>query len=392
MILLEYFLLILALTLLLPVLFFLLQILAAIFITKSTIQVQTSQKLARPTIAILMPAHNEALVISESLQSIMPQLAIDDQLLVVADNCNDNTAQLAIKFGAKVIERSHLTHLGKGYALDFGLQHLKKQPPQIVLIIDADCIVSADAIEKMAFACIKLQRPIQALYLMHAQPNASLKERIAQFAWIVKNKVRPMGLNALGMPCQLMGTGMAFLWNDIIQSNLASGHIVEDMKLGIDLMRAHKAPFFLSTALVSSMFPPTIETTNTQRTRWEHGHLSVMVNEVPSLLVEAIKTKNKQMLAMACDLTIPPLAVLSLLCAACFLLNFLINSQPTMLIASILLLIMLSAVMLAWLFFGRAVISFKQLCYAPIYAFVKIPIYIKFFINRQVKWVRSKRD
>ncbi len=375
--------------LLLPVLFFLIQTLAAIFLVKSS---KSTQSLTRPVLTVLMPAHNEALVITEAIQSILPQLAISDRLLVVADNCNDGTAAIAKNLGADVIERSHEKKRAKGYALDFGLQYLKHNPPKIVVIVDADCIVELGVLDKLACACQANQRPVQALYLMQSQSNPSLKARIAQFAWVVKNKVRPLGLKALGMPCQLMGTGMAFLWDDIIQSNLASGHIVEDMKLGVDLTRARKAPFFLPDALVTSVFPPTVAGTNSQRARWEHGHLSVIIYEVPSLFYEAIKTKNSQMLALACDLLIPPLAVLSLLCAACFLLSLLLTSQPALLIASILLITMAGAVMLAWSSFGRDIISFKQLCYAPIYAFFKIPLYIKFFINRQVEWVRSKRD
>jgi cellulose synthase/poly-beta-1,6-N-acetylglucosamine synthase-like glycosyltransferase len=378
--------------LLLPVLFFLLQILAAVFLVKPSQQPSSDQPITRPRIAVLMPAHNESLVITETIRSIMPQLAESDQLIVVADNCNDETAVIAKKFGTTVLERNHETERGKGYALDFGMQFLKNNPPQIVIVIDADCIVAAGSIEKLTLACQANQRPVQALYLMQSQPNPSLKERIAQFAWVVKNKVRPLGLNALGMPCQLMGTGMAFLWNDIIQSNLASGHIVEDMKLGVDLTRSRKAPLFLPGALVTSVFPPTTTATNSQRTRWEHGHLSVIVNEVPSLFFEAIKTKNGAMLALACDLLILPLAALSLLSTACLLLSFLLSSQPALVLASIILLALVSAILLAWHGFGRDTISFKQLCYAPIYAVIKIPLYLKFFINRQVEWVRSKRD
>lgn len=376
--------------LLFPVLFFLLQIISAIFFTKPSAFLESHQ--IHPSIAVLMPAHDESLVIAETIHSIMPQLLDGDQLLVVADNCEDETAAIAKFLGANVIERSHETKRSKGFALDFGLQHLKKNPPNIVVIIDADCIVSPGSIGKLALACQEYQRPIQALYLMKTQASPSLKERVSQFAWVVKNKVRPLGLKALGMPCQLMGTGMAFLWSDIIQSNLASGHIVEDMKLGVDLTRAHKAPIFLPNALVMSVFPPTTVATNSQRTRWEHGHLSVILSEVPSLLTEAIKSRNGQMLALACDLLIPPLAVLSLLCAACFLLATILASQPALTIATILLFSMFCAVILAWTFFGRDIISFKQLCYAPIYALIKIPLYIKFFVNRQVEWVRSKRD
>ena len=374
----------------LPVLVFLLQVLAAIFLAKpSTLNLQAD---SRPIISVLMPAHNESLVIAQTIQSIMPQLSSQDQLLVVADNCEDDTATIARNLGATVIERTNLHARGKGYALDYGLQHLKAHPPQIVLIIDADCLVENDAINQLAIACVAYQRPIQALYLMQSQPNPSLKARIAEFAWLVKNKVRPLGFKALGLPCQLMGTGMAFLWADIVKVDLASGHIVEDMKLGVDFSRMNKAPVFLPQALVTSVFPPTAEATNTQRTRWEHGHLSMILTEAPRLFFEAIKTKNRQMLGLALDLIVPPLVALTLSCVALLIVSFLFSIQLALVLSTIVLFALTSAVLLAWGFFGRHIISFKQLCYAPIYALVKIPLYIKFFFNRQVEWVRSKRD
>ncbi len=381
---------VLAVALMIPLLFLLLQILSAILLAKSSITVIHDEK--KPVVAVLMPAHNESLVITQAIQSILPQLSTENQLLVVADNCNDDTALIARKLGAKVIERTNQLQRGKGYALDFGLQHLKNNPPEVVLIIDADCIISNGTIDKLARACIDNQRPIQALYLMESQPNPSLKARMAAFAWIVKNKVRPLGSKALDLPCQLMGTGMAFLWDDIIKSNLASGHIVEDMKLGVDLTRLNKPPLFLAEALVTSVFPPTAEATNTQRARWEHGHLSVILNEAPSLLIESIKTMNGQMLGLTCDLIVPPLAVLTLMCVGLFACSFVLSIQPALFITSILLIALSSAVLLAWASFGREIISLKQLCYAPVYALVKIPLYIKFFLNRQVEWVRSKRN
>lgn len=390
MIVINLILLMVAVALMLPVLFLLLQVLAAILLVKPPLV--TLQNTTRPSVAVLMPAHNESLVIAQTVQSVLLQLSSHDQLLVVADNCNDDTATIARNLGANVIERANLNERGKGYALDYGIQFLKSKPPQIILIIDADCIVADGAIDALARACHANQRPIQALYLMQPQPNPSLKARVAAFAWLVKNKVRPLGLKMLGMPCQLMGTGMAFMWQDIAEINLASGHIVEDMKLGVDLTRINKSPLFLPKALVTSVFPPSDEATNTQRARWEHGHLSVIINEVPSLLIEAVKSRNGQMLALACDLLVPPLAVLCLLIVALFMLCFALSIQPALLVATISLVALTSAVLLAWLFFGRALISFKQLCFAPMYALIKIPLYIKFFVNRQVDWVRSKRN
>ncbi len=380
----------LGLVLAIPVLFLTIQVIAAIFLHKSS---NASLKNgARPKVVVLIPAHNESIVIAETIKSILPQLLNEDRLVVVADNCIDDTALIAKNLGADVIERTSQSDRGKGFALDFGLQHVRNKPTDVVVIIDADCRVFPNSIENLAYACVKYQRPIQSLNLMFAGPNPTLKAMVAQFAWLVKNKVRPLGLKALGMPCQLMGTGMAFLWDDIIYSKLASGHIVEDMKLGIDFARARKAPMFLQEALVTSVFPLTVEATKSQRTRWEHGHLSVIFNEVPSLLIDAIKTKNIELTVLACDLLIPPLAVLSILCLGFFMMSLLLLNQLAIIFALILILILLGAVFLAWNWFGRDTISFKQLCYAPIYALRKIPLYIKYFINRQVEWVRSKRD
>jgi glycosyltransferase involved in cell wall biosynthesis len=374
----------------LPVCILFLQVTAAFYYKKSQLQITSNQD--RPSIAILMPAHNEALVIAESIKSIRSQLQPQDRLIVIADNCTDETAAIVTNCGATVIERFNQQARGKGYALDFGLQYLKQDAPTVVMIVDADCIVQENAIALLASACVQSQRPMQALYLMETQPNPSLKARIASFAWQVKNKVRPLGFKSLGLPCQLMGTGMAFLWSDISRVSLASGHIVEDMKLGTDLARLNKAPLFLHEALVTSVFPPSEAATNTQRARWEHGHLSVILNEVPKLVLGAIKNRNSQMLGMACDLLIPPLAMLTLMCLAVFVGAVLFANKLTVVFAICLLGCLLTSVLLAWMKFGREIISFKQLCYAPIYALVKVPLYLKFFMNRQVEWVRSKRD
>lgn len=347
---------------------------------------------ARPSISILMPAHNESLVIERSIQSLIPQLQPQDRLLVIADNCTDNTANLAKELGVDVIERFNQNLRGKGYALDFGLQYIKNDNSEVLIIIDADCTVQEHTIDLLVLACIKSKRPVQALYLMESQPEPSLKSRIASFAWVVKNKVRPLGLKAMSLPCQLMGTGMAFLRDDIYKVNLASGNIVEDMKLGLDLTRINKAPLFLDQAVVTSIFPPSEEASTTQRARWEHGHLGVILSESPKLIFESVRSANLKMFALTCDLLVPPLALLTLMCLIFFVLSIIFANKLIIIFSITLLLSMFISVFLAWVKFGRSIISFKQLCYAPIYVLVKIPLYIKFFINRQVDWVRSKRD
>ncbi|MGB4813105.1 MAG: glycosyltransferase family 2 protein [Methylophilaceae bacterium] len=392
MIIVEIFLSVMIGVLLIPVLVLFKQVLFAVLFKVKPKQLDAK----RPSIAVIMPAHNESLLIQSTVASVLPQLTKHDRLVVVADNCTDDTAKLGRIAGAEVVERFSQDERGKGYALDFGVRHCTDNPPEVIIIIDADCQVGSDALSKLAKACVQYDRPVQALYLMKSPVGASLKTKIAEFAWLVKNLVRPSGYAVLGLPCQLMGTGMAFTWQSLSKANLASGHIVEDLKLGIDYCIAGKPPLFLPEAMVTSEFPVSNEGLSGQRTRWEHGHLGVILSEAPSLFVQAVSKANLSLLSLAFDLIVPPLALLLLLIVSSVGiagLFYVISELITpLLIAGAGMLLLGLAVMLAWAVFGRKVISLASLCYAPIYALSKIPVYLKFLIKRQVSWVRSKRD
>ncbi|BBH45963.1 glycosyltransferase family 2 protein [Pseudomonas sp. KU43P] len=350
----------------------------------------------RPRVAVLVPAHNEASGIVATVQGIQRQLLEGDRLLVVADNCSDQTAALARGAGAEVVERQHGHLRGKGYALDCGVRHLAEAPPEVVVIIDADCQVSPGSIEHLAQRCIEAAGPVQGLDLMCAPPGAGLKILIAEFAWRVKNLVRPLGSARAGLPCQLMGTGMAIGWQDIAAANLATGHLVEDLKLGLDFCRAGKPPLFCPQAQVTSLFPTSQEGLSGQRTRWEHGHLGVLLADGPKLVVSALAKGNWPLLAMSLDLMVPPLALLTLALVVLFVVSWLacllLGVLLPAVLATLALMMLGVAVLLAWSRFSREVIPFSVLIYAPLYVLKKIPLYLGFLIKRQVEWVRSKRD
>ena len=350
----------------------------------------------RPSVAVLIPAHNEETGLLATLSSLKPQLGASDRILVVADNCSDRTADVARQAGAGVIERSHAQLRGKGYALDFGVQALNAAPPDVVVIVDADCIVGEGAIARLAALAAAHQRPVQALYLMHTPAGSGPLKKIAEFAWIVKNKVRPLGWFRMGWPCQLMGTGMAFPWQTIRSAHLATGHIVEDMKLGLDLALAGSAPMFCPHALVYSYFPSSAEGVQSQRTRWEHGHLSVIASAAPAALLGAVRRRSASLFAFGLDLCVPPLALLVLLVCALTGLSLVLalaGGPVAPLLLGVLAGVALAmAILLSWWRYGRTVLSGKELALAAFYVLAKIPLYFRFLFRRQVSWVRSKRD
>lgn len=350
----------------------------------------------RPGVAVVVPAHDEAALIGGTLRAITAQLAPGDRLLVVADNCTDDTAAIAAAAGAEVVERHEAARRGKGYALDFALRHLERNPAEVVIIVDADCELGAGAVERLARLCRETSRPVQALYLTRAGDPASVKSRVAELAWLVRNYVRPLGYHRLGLPCQLMGSGMAFPWQALRAARLASGHLVEDLALGIELARAGHAPRFCPEAQVASMFPSSAEGASTQRTRWEHGHLAILVRAAPRLLAEAIRQRSRDLLALALDLCVPPLALLAMLMLATFAASAVFfaasgRSLPFFLASAALAMLML-AVLAAWARHGRRVIALRGLAYAPVYALAKLPLYVGFLVKRQVDWVRTRRS
>lgn len=388
----ELFLAVIAVILLIPVLVILVQVLSAC-ITKHPFDTIISDDI---NIAVLIPAHNESSGIIATLNSIRSQLKLTDRLLVVADNCNDDTAKIAAEYGAEVIERHDANNRGKGFALDFGIRFLSQNPSDVVVIIDADCILDANSLKPLAAYALSHDRPVQALYLMYAKAT-DLKSRIAEFAWCVKNLVRPLGYANLGLPCQLMGTGMAFPWSTLSNADLANGNIVEDMKLGIDLSIAGKPPLFYSNAKVTSYFPLASEAQTGQSTRWEHGHLAMILSEAPRLFIQGLLKCNKNLLAMAFDLSVPPLALLVTLLfgyavtMGMFLVFFDFAYLAFLITLSGFILLTL-AITIAWYGWGRKIISLTTMLLVPIYVMLKIPHYIKFLFKRQKSWNKTERD
>lgn len=351
---------------------------------------------AGANVAVVIPAHNEAAGIAATLRCLQAQLSAGDRVLVVADNCDDDTASVARRAGAEVIERSDSVQRGKGFALDFGVRHLGTQPPAVVLIVDADCLLDAGAVDTLVGLCSNTGRPAQALYEMSAPAGAGLRARVSAFAWRVRNRVRPLGWWRVGAPCQLMGTGMAFPWALLRDAPLASGHIAEDVQLGADLALRGQPPLFAPQARVSSVFPDSDEAAASQRRRWEHGNLSLMFAHGPRLLAAGLRRADARLLALGADLMVPPLALLVQLQVALALLGALalwLGASAWPLMVSVVALTMLAlSILAAWRLAGRDMVSLSELLLtAPAYALRKLPMYVAFLWKRQSTWVRAKR-
>ena len=344
-----------------------------------------------PRYVVIVPAHNEANVIETTLAT----LPIENTL-VVADNCTDRTAELARKAGFEAIERHDLSERGKGFAIEYGLRHLEANPPEIVVIVDADCKVAPGAISQIVRRASAAQRPVQALYLLDCPASPSPKTTVSALAFSVKNWVRPQGLAALGFPCLLQGTGMAFPWEAFAKARLVGDCLVEDMQQGIDLAIADCGPIFCPQARVTSPLPSSDAAATSQRTRWEHGHLQTILTQTPRLLREALMQRRLDLLALALEVSVPPLTLLGFLWSAALGVAIAVGVWQGFWLPAVLLSLqgaMLGAAILsAWSQFGREQVSLQNLLSVPQYLLWKVPLYLGFAFNPQKEWVSTARD
>ena len=386
--------LILSLLLLVPTLVFVVEVAAGCFFNSPPSKLFTPSD---PRIAVLIPAHDESIGIIPTIEDIRTQLRPGDRIVVVADNCSDDTAAIAASLDAEVTIRNDPTRIGKGYALGWGIDHLSADPPAIVVVVDADCRLTAGTIVRLAEVCAQTQRPVQSLYLMTAPEGSAINHQVAEFAWRVKNWVRPLGLCAMALPCQLMGTGMAFPWHVIRAADLSSGFIVEDLKLGLELAAAGHPPLFCPSAVVRSTFPTSTHGTKTQRQRWEQGHIGLILTKSPSLLFSALKARSKDLLALTFDLIVPPVTLLALLLTAMVFLAAIATltneSLYPLLISLVSLLLLVASIISSWFLYGRDILPPRSFVLIGRYCLGKLKLYRTVLLGfRNSRWIRTDRS
>ncbi|MBD9389860.1 glycosyltransferase [Agrobacterium sp. AGB01] len=347
--------------------------------------------------AIIIPAHNEEDGIARTVLSVASQMRPFDRLLVVADNCTDATAEIARTAGAEVLERTDLKLRGKGYALDAGLQAIAQDPLPFVVFIDADCIIEAGGLDALVRASNAQSGAVQAVNLMLAPTGASIGTKVAEFAFLIKNKVRPKGLARMGVGCQLTGTAMAFPWALIRDVNIASGNLVEDMKLGLDLTLVGKPPTLCETSYIYSFFPQSKTGAATQRQRWESGHIAT-ISEAFRALPKAQILKEPKLALLMLDLLIPPLSLLLLslvivgMTEIGLIISFDMPAGPFT-VTMLALMWLLGTTSLAWLKYGMTALPPKDLIQVLPYVVSKIPLYLTIIAGRQNKsWIRTDRS
>ncbi len=348
---------------------------------------------ARGPIAVVIPAHDEAAAVGATVAAARAQLAGGDRILVVADNCTDNTASAARAAGAEVAERQDAARRGKGYALQHGVDRLREAPPETVVFLDADCSAAPGAIDRIARRAVLRRRPVQALYLARPAAEAGPASAVSAFAWLLLNRVRMTGLQKLGGFSRLTGSGMAFPWALAAERRFATGEIVEDLAMTVSLIGEGTPPVLDTGAVVESELARSRSGAATQRARWELGSLRLAARQAGALFARGLGGDWRALL-MAFDLLVPPLTVLG----AVIVLGCLVSipfalagrSAPLALFWNAGLLFAV-AIAVAWFAYGRMVLPLRTLAGLGDYLLGKLRVYGGEGRESARRWTRTDR-
>ncbi len=347
------------------------------------------------SIAVVVPAHNESCHIKQTLDNISEQLRETDRLIVVADNCTDDTAAVAKRCGAQIIIRDAPDRRGKGYALQFAIDHLGEAPPDCIVFLDADCLISKNAIQQLAAIATGNGRPAQALYLMAPPEDPSPRDSVAAFAWVMVNRVRMAGLSAIGDVTRFTGAGLALPWACARKLDFGGGDITEDLVMSLKMAKAKIPATFAPTVTVTSRFPGAFDASVTQRARWEHGSLSVLATRAIPSLASGVSHGDPRLVLLALDALIPPLVVLAAVLIAALLVSAaaipLSGAAPFFMafFAVGLFAVTLTA---SWIRYGRDMLPLEKLWALAPFLLQKIKIYGNRGRESSKTWTRTDRD
>jgi cellulose synthase/poly-beta-1,6-N-acetylglucosamine synthase-like glycosyltransferase len=348
--------------------------------------------------AILIPAHNEESIILTLLESLALLLYPKDlyTIYVIADNCEDKTADVARKMeGVCVYERFDTSKRGKGYALNWIWQKLEgdRIVHDAYVVLDADSVVVPTFLQSMDRELAKGRQALQAcntVLNVTASPSTALR----WIALTLINHVRPLGRNGIGGSSTLTGNGMCLSHDLLRRHPWQAFGIAEDYQYYLTLVQHGECIYYVPEAVVRSHMPTTFTQMRTQDVRWEaSGPQQSQWHVVWRLLSSGIHTNRFARLDAVAELLTPPLSFLVATSLVACVLSVLLWFPPAMLLSLVLLAGVAGYITTAIYLLRPPEMVYKALLHAPGFMLWKLWVY--FVLSRSKKhtseWVRTVR-
>jgi cellulose synthase/poly-beta-1,6-N-acetylglucosamine synthase-like glycosyltransferase len=240
--------------------------------------------------AIVIPAHNESMVLGDLLDNLKilkyPHELYD--IYVIADNCTDNTAEIARQHGANVLVRFNKEQVGKGYAMDWAFPQIfaLNKNYDAFCVFDADNLVHLDFLSVMNNRLLKGQKIMQG-YLSAKNPSDTWVSGTFAIAFWTINHLWHLGKYNIGLSTALGGTGMCIAADVIKTYGWGCDCLTEDMEFSVKCLTHGIRTCWVHDAIVYDEKPLTFMASWRQRKRWAQGQFDCAGRYIPRLIHSA---------------------------------------------------------------------------------------------------------
>ncbi|MDB5969093.1 MAG: glycosyl transferase [Hydrocarboniphaga sp.] len=263
---------------------------------------------------VIVPAHDEAALIGRTVTGLQKLDWPPERfrILVVADNCNDDTAERAHDAGAEVLERHDPTLHGKGYALRHAFARSRDDGfADAVVVVDAD----TDALPNLLEACAaRIEAGADAVQVHYGvrNPQDSWRTRLMTIAMAAIHALRSRARERLGLSCGIRGNGWCLTHALLRRVPYQAWSLAEDLEYGIELGMAGVRVAYADEAEVLGDMVSGERSAATQRQRWESGRFAQIRSKTMPLLRAALARRSAVCLDLGLDLLVLPLSYIAL--------------------------------------------------------------------------------
>lgn len=227
--------------------------------------------------AIVIPARNEEAVIGNLLKSIKrqdyPQELIT--VFVVADNCTDNTAEVARQNGAICYERMNDKERTKGFALQFLFRQIEWDYGidsfEGYFVFDSDNLLNKDYISRMNDSFDAGEKIITS-YRNTKNFDENWVASTYALHWLRSIRYRHRARSFLHLATNIQGTGFLFA-NELVKDGWNYTSLTEDRAFTADAVAHGYEISYNNEAIFFDEQPTSLRIALRQRTRWSKGHL-----------------------------------------------------------------------------------------------------------------------
>ncbi len=228
---------------------------------------------------VLIPAHNEDVVIKRAILSIRDTDYDQDliNIVVVADNCTDSTARIATDENVIVLDRHDNDKIGKGYAIEWALSKVDIENYDAVTVIDADNVIEKNYFKVIAGHLVNGEEVVQAYY-GYFNVAKTPYSYILYFANLIENYLLYNSRSNLKLHTFLRGSGMTFKSSVLREIPWRSDSVTEDANYSIELIIHGKKVLFTAGTKVFEEALSYIDQSFNQRLRYNAGIISLIKN------------------------------------------------------------------------------------------------------------------